>query len=94
MTNKFKQADRASGVALSRDGLYIQRMDEIYTDLHAGRCSFEEAVDRTVEAVLERTNDWFTPKGRAEVATLVRAQCASDPRLRRSPSSSSRASRA
>jgi hypothetical protein len=76
-------ANVQSGVQLSRSALYEQRMKAIYDDVHAGRCSFEEAIDRVVEAALALTTDWFTPKGRAEAAALVRQRCTSDPRLRK-----------
>lgn len=73
--------DAQSGVQLSREALYSQRMEEIYQDAQAGRCSFEEATDRVVEAIIARTNDWFTPQGRQELETRVRRACANDPRL-------------
>jgi hypothetical protein len=77
------EANVQSGVQLSRDALYEQRMKAIYDDVHAGRCSFDEAVDRVVEASLALTTDWFTPKGRVEAAALVRERWTSDPRLRK-----------
>ena len=77
-------ADNAqSGVQLSREALYEQRMEEIYQDAQAGHCSFEEATDRVVAAILARTGTWFTAKGRAELEARVRESCALDPRLRK-----------
>jgi hypothetical protein len=72
-----------SGVQLSRQALYLQRMNEIYDDVQAGRCNFDEATDRVVEAIVARTNDWFTQRGRTELAATVRESCARDPRLRK-----------
>ena len=70
-----------SGVHLSRQALYERRMDEIYSDVQDGRCDFDEATDRVVEAILARTEDTFTQKGREQLALKVRAACANDPRL-------------
>lgn len=70
-----------SGVHLSRQALYEQRMDEIYSDVQAGRCDFDEATDRVVQAILARTDDTFTQKGREQLAVKVRSACANDPRL-------------
>lgn len=75
--------DAESGVQLSRQALYEQRMDEIYRDVHAGRCDFDNATDRVVEAIIARTDNTFTPKGRAALALKVRLACAEDPRLSR-----------
>lgn len=70
-----------SGVQLSRQALYERRMDEIYRDVQAGRCDFDEATDRVVEAILARTEDAFTQKGREQLALKVRSACANDPKL-------------
>jgi hypothetical protein len=71
-----------SGVQLSRQALYEQRVDEIYEDAQAGRCSFEEAVERIVEATSARMGgNWFTPSGLEELKRRVRVACESDPRL-------------
>jgi hypothetical protein len=72
-----------SGVHLSRQALYERRMDEIYSDVQEGRCDFDEATDRVVAAILARTDDTFTKKGREQLALKVRSACASDPRLSR-----------
>ncbi len=72
-----------SGVQLTREALYEQRMQEIYEDVEAGRCNFDEATSRVVEALIARTSDWFSPQGREELAALVRERCAADPRLRK-----------
>jgi hypothetical protein len=71
-----------SGVQLSRQALYEERMNEIYADVQAGRCDFEVATERVVDAIIARTNDWFTPRGREELAAKVRQACAQNPRLR------------
>jgi hypothetical protein len=77
-------ADSAhSGVQLSREALYEQRMAEIYEDVQSGRCGFEEATDRVVEAILACSGDWFTDRGRVEFEAHVRQSCATDPRLRK-----------
>ena len=71
-----------SGVQLSRQALCEQRMNEIYDDVQAGRCDFQSATNRLVEAALAWRGHWFTPRGRAEVEALLRESCERDPRLR------------
>lgn len=72
-----------SGVQLSRQALYLERMNEIYADVQAGRCDFEAALERCVDATIARTYDWFTPLGREKLAARLRRECANDPELRR-----------
>lgn len=72
-----------SGVQMSRQALYEQRMDELYADVQAGRCDYESAVERAVDAVISRTHAWFTARGREELEARVREACANNPRLRK-----------
>lgn len=72
-----------SGVQLSRQALYLQRMDEIYADVQAGRCDFEAAIERVVEAAVARSYDRFTARGREVLAARLRKECQEDPQLRR-----------
>jgi hypothetical protein len=72
-----------SGVQLSREALYEQRVQEVYEDVQAGRCTFEEATDRVVEALVAKIGHRFTPRGREGLAAHVRAQCAKNPMLRK-----------
>jgi hypothetical protein len=72
-----------SGVQLSRQALYLERMNQIYADVQAGRCDFEAAVERVVEAAVARSYDRFTPRGREVLAARLREECMQDLQLRR-----------
>jgi hypothetical protein len=70
------------GEPSTEQALYEQRMNELYADVRAGRCDFESAIERAVHAIVSRTRNWFTPRGREELEARVRVACANNSRLR------------